>query len=373
MSKENLTPYQTQEKRTKFIEDAVGEGVLDRLDENSVNERDQNIGIISSIGKISDRELGEAFPNPATGKPLSRERIRQIREKFLGIAHPYSSPETQAAHPLGELLARKLPPLKRSSERIKETIGKGDTDFKQLRDLAGSSEKLRGVRVTLRKRGLEIPYSPTYADLMKKAREETGDQKLQEILDSFSAGSLRAYRDNHKKDKVFTSLYAIIREAGFHPHGNYVSPFAEAIKTAGIPMKTVQLDARNKKGEDITKKYYILFAKHQDRIIQAIQNDLSLQRFKRNPVRLVCGIPDGKFPTTTNLLRNREKYGGNLTALAHEAIGFRSDAYNPEKSLAAIMKGCPVPIFKIRRGGYFYPLERVEEIKAFLKSKQPAS
>ncbi len=209
----------------------------------------------------------------------------------------------------------------------------------------------------------------------KQLEEEAENQKLQEILDSFPAESLRGYISNHRKDKekTFTSLSSILRKAGFHFRPNNIAIFAKKIKEKHLPMRELPHEATTKKNEKITVTYRVTFIKCAETIVQALENDPDLQKFKINPVELVCGTIDGKLPTTTDLLRNREKYGSNLAALAREAIGFAPNRNDPEKKLSAIMKGCPVPIFKTRDGYYYYPLEKAEEIRNFLKSKQSAS
>lgn len=366
MSREVLNSYQAYKERVAFIEKAVGEGVLERI---PIRERSQNIALVYNLNdEITVGRVGETFPKPS-GRPLTRQRISQINKNFLEEALSHASPSLQSSHPLSELLTKKPHPLSETDVRIKSMFEKG-TAPKEIGRTVGA-KVLRRARATLGRRGVEIPLmSISYEGLKAKVEGEADDRKLQEILDSLTAISLRNHilRHNQDTERVFVSLTFVLREAGFHPH-RYLAIFADKLKERDIPVRaSPHTRTKDSKSEVI---YWIVFDKHKQRIIDALKDDPELQRFKRNPVQLICGSPD-KIPTTTDFAKRKfyKEYGGNIAGMIQDTTGYHLRRRGGLK-VRDFLIGCPVPVFKYAHR-HIYPLDRTEELKSFLAGRYEA-
>lgn len=360
MSKEGFNPYQAHQKRIAFIEGAVGEGVLD-IKGFPISERDQNIALVYYLNEdITGAEVGKAFPKPS-GEALSRERIRQISNEFLEEVRGHASPQLQSSHPLSELLARRLLPLRETGTLIKDMVEIGAAP-KEISRKVGTVT-LGNARATLGRRGVEIPLIHiSYEDLKAKIEAEADDMKLQEILDKLTMAYFQynVRRRIQAAEKVVVSLTFVLREAGFYPQ-RHLSTFAEKLKEKGIPVRRYN-HAKGSKPEII---YWFVFGKHKERVIDALENDPDLQRFRENPVKLICGEFEGEMPTTTDAYRKRsKKYGTNLTRIIQEATGHHI-ASRGRLRVSDFLRGCPVPVFKFSHR-YIYPLDRTRELKSFL-------
>jgi len=357
MSKESLNPYQAHEKRVDFIEKVVGEGVLEKI---PISERNQNIALVYNLNEeLSEKDVGEIFPN-SLGKPLARQYVQIINKRFLEETWKYASPELQSSHPLSEILARKPGPVGEVNARIKRAL-EGGASPAEIRNTEGISA-LQATRRTLRKRGIEI-YT-AYEDLKARVKAETDDKKLQEILDSFTNASLRGYlkRYNHDPERVFAGLTSVLKKGGFFPH-MHLSTFYEKIKEKGIPIRPINVDVSRPKNI-----YRIVFDKHGQRIIDSLKDDPDLQRFKSSPVKLICGNPD-RIPTTADFRKKKRlrQYNTNIKEIIEEVIGHHITGKDGPK-FEILLSGCPVPVFRYRHV-YIYPIDMIEELKAFLKSK----
>lgn len=276
MNKESLNPYQAQQKRIVYVEKMVGEGVLDKI---PVSERNQNIALVCILNEeITGGNVGKIFPKPS-GEPLTRERVRQIKEKLLEEGWKHASAELRSSHPLSELLGRTLRHEGNLSLRVRKAMEMDITDPKQLQEIAGSNIQLAQARKTLKQRAIEVPFIRPYANFEEKTEAENDDKKLQEMLDSHSDVSLKRYITNHRNDKkkVLVSLYSIVKLAGLHLGHNLLYLIVESIERndKNLPRKTLRIEV----GEKL-QIYHIAYAKHQERIITVLQNDPNLQRFR---------------------------------------------------------------------------------------------
>lgn len=361
MNKESLSPDQTHQKRIVFIEKAVGEGVLDRI---PVSKRDQNIALVSILNdEITEEEVGKVFPGP-TGKPLTKQRICQIRSRFLEEARGHVSPQLQSSHPLSELLARRLSPLNETDIRVRGMAERGDSP-KEI-SLTVGKEALRSARGTFGRRGVAIPLTNIFYERLKTEVEAEADyEKLQKILDSLTIISLLYHlqRSNHDTKRVFASLTSVLRQGGFYLHGN-LAIFAEKLKEKGIPVRRVT----NASIKPVRARW-IVFDKHEERIIDALKDDPDLQGSKENPVKQICG-PTAPIPRTTEFRKRGHsgKYGSNIAEIIREITGYYTSGRN-RRRVGDFLIGCPVPVFK-HGHRYIYPLDMIEELKTFLKSNQ---
>ncbi|MBF8249772.1 MAG: hypothetical protein HW400_373 [Candidatus Levybacteria bacterium] len=362
MGKERLTIYQAQEKRIAYIQDAVAEGVLDKISKK-ISGRNQNIAIVYSLSEeITGENIGKFFPK-LSGEDLTSERVRQISRRFLAEAWKYSSPQLQNKHPLRELYARRPSALNQINARIKELILKG-TNLTDIESAEGKTV-LENARDILGKRGIKIPAGISrYEDFKVKAEMETDDRKLQKLLDDCTSGQLIGYLGRHNNDEqiVLTGLSGILRKNGFHPH-NFLKLFMGKIRADGIPCG--EINHTNDKSK-YPQVYRVVFVKHEERILNAIKDDHDLKKFKGNLVESICGKSE-ITPTTTDFIKYSNKYSFNLAGVIREALGLAIGGRSRLK-ISDFLDGCPVPLFKYANR-YAWEKDRTEELKAFLKSR----
>ncbi len=275
MKKEGLSPYQAYEKRIDFIEQAAGEGVLDKI---PVSERDQNIALVYTLNdELTGEGVGKIFPKPS-GESLTRARVDQVSQNFLRTTWNYASPQLQAFHPLEELLTRKPNTLGETASRVKSMAEEGN-DPQQIKDTLGiSTENLVYQRIVLRRRGIDVPrIRKSYQETFETIEGEEDDEKLQVFLDSFSVGSLIYFRQRDSSHETLTTASTIANKKGFHAYTKRVRFIAVTIKEAKIPIRqTVRLGKNGKR----LGSYYIVYSKHEDRIAEVLRNDPALQRFR---------------------------------------------------------------------------------------------
>jgi hypothetical protein len=366
MSKEGLTIYEAQEKRISFIEKVVKEGVLEGIS-GSVNERNQNIALVYNLNReITGKEIAEIFPK-SSGGPSSKQNIGRINKSFLKKAWEYASPQLQASYPLRELLMRKPIALCEVNARIKESLSERGANTNYIRNIEGA-KALSNARRTLGKRGIEIPTMPKiikYEDLRAKVEAENDNGKLQEILNTLNRYSLREYAGYRKenKEEILMKLTPILKKAGFYSHKK-TEVFVKKLEEIGIPIRG--FNASNGKSK-YKRIYWVTFSKCKQRIIDALKNDPDLQRFKKNPVRTICGNPD-RIPTTTNFIYHPDGYASNVTGMIKEITGI-AVSEKGHVTLNNFLIGCSVPVFEYKHS-HLYPTARTEELKAFIRLKR---
>lgn len=281
MAKEILTTHQAYNERISFIEKAMGEGALGKI---GASERNQNIALVYCLNEeISQRELGRIFLKPS-GEPLTRQGVNQINKKVLRELQKRASPRLQAAYPLCELLMRRPTALGKTASQVKSAVENGINP----QDIGLSVLSIARTRRTLQRRGIKVPPFQTYANFAARVEKETSDEKLQEMLDSLSDPSIRGYVSRHREDKekVFLSLYSVIKSAGFHPPFKHLSLFAETIKKANIPIRKPQIEILDNQMGKHTQTYWLVLTKHRQRIVERLENDPNLQKFKITPVKV---------------------------------------------------------------------------------------
>lgn len=222
---------------------------------------------------------------------LSHERIRQLNITFLANLWSNSSDELKDRYPLNEVLtARKL--LSQTSKerlslnrggtslRIKAQVDSGVTDREKISENTGISKSTISnlASTTLKDWGIDIPRkTASHREVLEQLDKETDDKKIQESLDRIPYYAIRYDLEWKREASQFSSLYPLIREAGFRSRDNH--PFAISLETAGIPITRKYIVVNGAKPQ--TQTYYILLSRHKDRAIQVLQQDKGLQRFQR--------------------------------------------------------------------------------------------
>lgn len=373
MSKEALIAG--HEIKKAFLKEVINEGSWKVKPDNLSDDQwlmQRKIGFQYAFTDKTLDELGKQYPGR---RKRTKEDIRQLNQRFLDNIYRNSSSELQAEYP-----RESIPDSKPRARKSKELVSRSNqglswqiskfietTKINDPREIAAkfriSMRKVNQIRQVLRGWEIIIPSTVArYRDFVKKVESESNDQKLQEILDGSSTKSLLHYRQKYG-DEVIMSLAQVVRKAGFYPPYNYMILFAQSVKKQGIPIRF--FEERGERERKYRQRHLIVFTKHKKRIVEALRNDSSLRRFKRNPVQLICGGRNGKIPTLTELSQ-KDKFQP-LGPLALETIGFRSSRA-PRHNLGYLLKGCPVKVYKEGRS-YLYPQDQTSEIKTFLAKR----
>lgn len=201
-----------------------------------------------------------------------------------------------------------------------------------------------------------------YKEILQKLETETDDKVIQEILDGLPVSMLIPHWGRKKQISHFCSLLNLVREDGFHLRPQDASEFADVVKNADIPIRRIDMAVKGKKQKLLT--YYILLARHKERVKKTVNKTEGLQRFRRNPVELFCGEVSGDFPNTTALQKKRGYENvGRLFKEQGAEIGALSSVRYSE-----ILTDCPIAIFRIRNS-YFYKIDQEEELREFIAKK----
>lgn len=280
-------------KTIKFIETAMAEGAHFKVPERASKERWERDIDITLVYLLSDESLED------TGRiygGITRERVRQIRNKTISDLWRYCSTETQALFPFEELeLEKHL--TQKSRERL--SLARGGRSVLVNRGLqAGKSiaeiKKENGLsihqigqsRYPLREWGTVVPYLITphskNLELENKLRNVETDQEKQELLNQVK----RTFYHDHVKGEnpLLTTIRGIALEAGLSlGFGNQnVSIVLESLKNVGFPMGETPIKSKSKTGEERVETYHFGLARDKERAKQILLSDPNLQRFRRS-------------------------------------------------------------------------------------------
>lgn len=359
-----------------FIKYAFKEGAH-RIRPKYLSESQWNkqvmIGVVyNDIGSTATiEELGDKY-----GK--THQNISLLNKSFLRNLWNNCKPELQERYPLDEILTVRKPLSQRSKERlsalrggksleIKKQVESGATNVDEISANTGILKgRIMESRKLLKHWGININVSreqSSYKEPLEQLDKETDDKKIQELLDTFPYFVIHYDMTKRKEASRFCSLLTFIREAGLHPPNTDVHFFVTSLKTAGVPITRKDRVVAGTKPHILT--YYIVVNRHKDRGIQVFREDKDLQRFQRNPVKMICGATKDNLPTTTKLVKKQE-YEVIRKALKEFGIiiGPRSkirysDIFTPD---------CPVPIYRYYKTHYYLVTQK-EALRSFIAKK----
>lgn len=279
------------QRKLEFLRERIKEGVSKILPGKpkkvSVDawSRQRKVGFRYAFQDKTLEEVGESYG-------ITRERARQLNEKFLPNIWHTASQRLKGEYPL-ETLPLAKPLTQRSREKLSESLGgssfkvkkllveRGMTDPVQIQaELGISPQTMIFIRKVLKRWGIELPKIYTnYMELKKMIERETDDKKLQKILDSLSDGQIRGHLERCRRsgNAIFITVSKIVREAGLNSNGRHTKRTVERLKDAGIPVRPVAHEDKRRK---TLHHYWVVFAKHRARILKVLKNDSSLQAQK---------------------------------------------------------------------------------------------
>ena len=313
------------------------------------------------------------FSTPATHKQLadiygiSRALVwSNIKDGIVSLWN-HMSEETRQGFPLSEIPLSKnpltYPPeyklLVRDSvgNSIMEAIESGKTG----RDVIKLIRKTKPVGVTvklLEDMGIEIAgrnKTPEQnVEFIKQLRDETkNDSDVQDLLDQVGKS---VYVLNQREEHPFLiHVINLARNLGLHLSLRDHHLAWKAIAAANIPMGHMIMEVKTGKQAG-PQHYYFIAAWHEDRAIEALARDPSLQHFINNPVKQVCG--ESTFLPSTHLLLNTGDF--TRASMIFKELGIRNDR-------SFFTTDCPVSVFEYN-GKYFCHNSQAKAIREYVRS-----
>lgn len=371
MSKEALIAG--HERKKVLLGEIIRAGIWRRKPDNLSEEQwsmQRKIGFQYAFTDKTLEELGKQY------RELTREYVRQLNHSFLDNINNISPRKLKVQYPR-ESIPDSKPRTRKSREKMSRSLRgmnwkisefvlqTGITDPKEIaKRFKIPTRKVNFARRVLKGWEITIPLATArYRDFAEKVKSEKDNQKLQVILDSYTAGSLVGFVNFHRYDKkrILISLSSVLRAGGFYPSVKAIKDFAEKVKTKGIPMRSC--DTKRKVKLKYKQILYVVFSRHAKRIIKVLGNDPNLQKFKENPVKQICGPTD--IIPTIKALSKKTQYG-TVSKLVSETLGFRPSGFSKVR-LPDLLEGCPIRVFKYTtKSTWLYPLDKMEELKSFL-------
>lgn len=392
---EKIGPKKSFGNTKKLFQDAEAGGVVSRL---TLGLSSRRVQVFEEKLEITKEYLLTDVTLEEVGKKynLFRQGVWQKVRDVISSLYQAGDEEFKKNHPLEEISYRK-PYSLTTGEKASETQGGSlakvmsamrefgtaevtPQNIEAVAQIAGlTRQDIFLLRPQLGKRGIRVfeAKPQIYRDFARRIEKEDDYRKLQNILDEFfpqdKPYSLHSYLDYRRKDerKVLTDFSSVLRDAGFFVRGSDIKTFADKIKEKHLPIIIRSVEMETPQGKNVIQTYYAVPAKCQGIIKETLRNDpdLATSELKENPVRLICGATE-RMPTSADLTKKSEgKYAEKLAVLARETMGFVVNTAKPDWNLTVLMKDCPVPVFRYRKQ-YYFPKDRLEEIKAYLESKK---
>ncbi len=221
----------------------------------------------------------------------------------------------------------------------------------------------------LRKLGFAIPANLNRSknentELAQKLRDNSlSDREAQELLNQVRIWFYDVYTKG--ENPLLIPIASLTYRLGYHPSLGDISQFIKSARAAGISSGHITKEVKSGPQKGI-QDYYFIAAIHKDRVREAFEKDPSLQRFKENPVSQVGG-PDAKLPTFWQLRPKQQLFRSPFHIF--QELGISWGQYNHFNKGEIFNSDCPVPVFRIRHGNLYYPLDQEETLRVYIQEK----
>jgi len=294
MERIKATP-ESHARTMEFIEASMVEGAHLRVPTRFLSEKAWNRTV--DIGLLFHAGPETTGPLLANMYGVTREDIRQTKNRFIVDLYKNSSKETRQKFPLDSIALGK-PAVQSTREKICQGNGGLGLKLKDLIEKEGLTDageivaRLGTTRTRLRKiiksemyknwgLNLEVKWAcRNFKEVEDKVNQLTSDRELKKYLDGFSDGSLRGYifRKNTTQT-IFGNLGATLKEIGVK-NNRFVRPVALKLISDGLPVRLLS-GGIIKRGEyEYQKTYFIYFLKQKQKIIEAVK---ALGTLSKNP------------------------------------------------------------------------------------------
>lgn len=276
---------------TAFIEVAFAEGAHFKVPKRFTKEQwERNLDIVLVYLLNPDKSLEEIGRYDG----ITRERVRQIKDKVIKNLWLNCSIETQTLFPFEQLelaLTQRSNELKSKAKGGKSVAinrglqaGKSIAEIRKERGL--SIQQITTSRYVLRRWGTEVPHIITphseIVDLEKQLRNAKTDQEKQKYLNQVK----RDFYAHHRKgnDPLFMSTRNLFKKAGFNEgfHSQNSAILLASLKNVGFPTGEIHIENRSKREKEGIRTYHFALAKDEERAKAILLADPSLERFRRS-------------------------------------------------------------------------------------------
>lgn len=379
--------YEVETLPARFLLEALGSGAHLKMPKNRSAQKqwDRNIDltILNYFGKEEgDEPLSSGFSHQQIGgldpeRPIGRERVRQVVSKTIKSLHFNCPDYLKQKYPLKEILDKIDRPYfminhAGITRQIAEASLKG-ASYEDLRKRGYSNESLSQPRSILSDYHLKVSYDPgwnrhlTLVDDLKAVKADDPKDNKQQLLERITP----AHFDRIKEFKTYClTVSDLIREAGLHFTNRKKGGFnlvLQSLSEAGINWRAVPHEVKSGPQQGFIY-YHIILAVDKEEALQILQNDPRLEPLRREIVQQVLGERVDRLPTSWELVKHKGYQGvGSLVRQLGQRGGRRG--FN----MMQILEGCQVPVFVLKnKSGYYYPINRGEQLEEFLKSKLTA-
>lgn len=352
---------QLHAERMLFVEEAMQEDA-----HKDIPLKTADIGLMYTFSDelTLDDIATQVYPQDKSGRANTSKHYR----RFMKILFGRASHALGSQYEIDDLLAKRPMPQKsreKSSEahggatlKIRDLICSGtksvDELEKQLRLPRGKI--LSGLRALERWRIDVSQFTGKIRESGKKIQQlitEMDDKKIQEIMDGLPSTVIlynitehrRRKRERKKRryPKVFTTIGSVTSGV-YHNKYTEIHLFAQVLKKDGIPNRRVKIAPDRKK----PLVYYVFLEKHRDRALAAWKKNRKLEKFKTNPVRIVCGSTNADVPSIIQL--HGEEYRSVYSVLSDLRI--RISSRHLREFREWLFEGCPTTVWAYREGRY---------------------
>lgn len=303
---------------------------------------------------------------------VSREAIRQLKQKGIKLLWQNSSSEAQEQFPIDQILLGKKSGDYPDEYKLLVKGGVGnkivnlleeDRDIREIAEALNLTRQSTLPRLRLLKRlGTEIPkfkdINTQNKELIAKLNDETlANDEIQALLNQARFGFCE--RNTLGANPLFSRVFKFLNECGFrHIPLKERRRFIQLLKEVGLPMCSFSERVNSKKQKGVRNSYFML-ARHRKWAERILQERPELERFKKSSVQQICG-PEIELPSIWQLLSGKE-FESPQNAVPEIRLNRRY------KRL--LTPDCPVTILKRGNDTYFSPKNQRAELRAYILGK----
>lgn len=372
------TREELHQERQAFIIEAIQEGAHERLRERAVN-----IGVAYNFGGEPLKVLGDQYEISRAGASLNAR-------KFIEGLWSNSSEGLRSSHILEDLLTkrpeseiisqRRSQVMGGTSLRVKEQVIAGARSIDEIGSNTGfSDDSIRKSFRTLKEWGIDVSHLYRHyegREKIEQLRKEDDDKKIQQILDELSTSYILSNLVKHKlrkkteRDGIFITV-GDLTQGVFHYKNTETGLFFDSLRLSGIPIRRVGRQV-GKTGKVLV--HYVLLERHRKKALDVLEKDPRLQKYKENPVKLICGQSTDPIPNTHQLTnsKNFRSIGSLFKEMRVPANSKRGPRLHYSKFLTP---ECPIPVYQYQRssgGSRYFPIKYSGALKNFLTNRYAA-
>ncbi len=368
-------------KTHEFLKTAIDDGAIDRTLEEIRHSRFRETGLrninIVGIYYASPAVYGDIaaiYPGfqsiQNTHKIIEKTTAKIWRNCSSEVRKEFPLTEIKIGKPFGRKVGEIFSKARsgRSYNVARFLEERGTATAEEIRQEFGlTGEQLGGVRRTLRRWGLEVPFGNMGKQMIENRRLEKVLQESNDDLEiqrALNKGSLDfCFNRSRGENSILRSISGIAKTLNLHFHLKNTALLAEILTEADIPLTRKSMEVKSGRQARVLNYYYII-ARHQERALEVFEQSPKLDRFRENPVERLCGPEEGEIPSTTTLLGSGE-YRPPSRLFKELGISLRKAGIT---YLDFFDKKCPVSVYRLQtRHYYLHPDE--EGLKKYIKTR----